>query len=57
MASSIQMTVDFGLVAMAAMTGSTLKVQTSRVKSMLQMGITVKNVECEQFLTILSSVS
>ena len=26
-------------------------------KSMFQMSITVKNVECEQFLTILSSVS
>ena len=48
-ASSIQMTVDFGLVANAAMTGSTLKVQTSRVKSMFQMSITVKNVKCEQF--------
>ena len=42
---------------MAAMTGSTLKVQTSRVKSMFQMSITVKNVECEFFLTSLSSVS
>ena len=31
-ASPIQMKVDFGLVAMAAITGSTLKVQTSRVK-------------------------
>ena len=31
-ALSIQMKVDFGLVAMAAMTSSTLKVQTSRVK-------------------------
>ena len=35
----------------------TLKVQTSRVKSMFQMSNTVNNVECEQFLTILSSVS
>ena len=41
-ASSIQMTVDFGLVVMAAMTGSTLKVLTSRAKSMFQMSITVK---------------
>ena len=55
-ASHIQMKVDFGSFAMAAMTGSTLKVQTSRVKNMFQMSITVKNVKCEQFLTILSSV-
>ena len=33
------------------------EVQISRVKNVFQMSITVKNVECEQFLTILSSVS
>ena len=41
-ASSIQMTADFGLVAMAAMTALTLNIQTSRVKSMFQMSITEK---------------
>jgi len=50
-ASSIQMTVDFGFVATTAMTGLTLNVQISRVKSMFQKSITVKNVECEQLST------
>ena len=54
-ASSIQMTVDFGFVAMAVMTGLTLNVQISRVKSMFQKSITVKNVKCEQLCTSVNS--
>ena len=52
------MTVDFGLVVMASMIGSTLNVQTSRVKRMFQISIyiiiiTVKNVNCEQVFFLL----
>ena len=45
-APSIQMMVNFGLVAM---TDSTLNVKTSSVKIIFKMSICVKNFECKSF--------
>ena len=47
----------FELGMMVVMTGLTSNVQLLRVKSMFQMCITVKNVECERLYRHLSCVS